>query len=201
MKATIAYLHAVTGTMFILLLHDLPATSRCLGAAARTSVLLGVALNTPIKDIIILIAFTNEKITEKLAEIGIIRLIIETESASIIQEDAKLVGEATTKEVSWSSHLFFHYTVIFLLLGRSLETLPRKSTTEKVHEDVSKRFEIIATGLFYTKVGIDGSIAGGTREILIFSVRNMKVSPRITVFLGQTKVNYIDLIATFSNAH
>lgn len=201
MKATIACLHAVTGTMFVLLLHDLPATSRCLGAAARTCVLLGVALNTPIKDVIILIAFTNKEIAEKLAEVGVIRLIIETESASIIQEDAKLVGETTTKEVSWSSHLFFHYTVVFLLLGCSLETLPRKSTTEEVHEDVSKGFKIIAAGLFNTKVGIDRSIAGGTREILILSVRNMEVSPRITVFLGQTKVNHIDLIATLPNAH
>jgi len=187
--------------MFVLFLHDLPSASRWLGATARTSILLSVTLNAPVENVIILVTFTNKKITEKFAEVRIIRLVVETKSASIVQEDAELIGEATTEEVSWSSHLLFHYTVIFLLLGCGLETLPRKSTAEEVHENVSKRFEVVATSLFYTKMSVDGSITGGTREILVLSVRNMEMSPIITVFLGQTIVNHIDLVATLSNAH
>jgi len=45
--------------------------------------ILSATLNAPIKDIVILVALTNEEITEEFAQVGIVRLIIETKSTSI----------------------------------------------------------------------------------------------------------------------
>lgn len=50
-------------------------------------------------------------------------------------------------------------------------------------------------------MGVDASVSCCTRQILIFSVRNMQMRPWITIFLGETEINNIDLIAAFSNTH
>ena len=50
-------------------------------------------------------------------------------------------------------------------------------------------------------MGIDRGIPCGTRQVLVFSIRNVEVRLGVTVFLGETKVNHIDLVAAFSNAH
>jgi len=43
-------------------------------------------------------------VTEELAQIGKVRFIIKSESATVIEEDAKFVGEATTKKIGRSHH-------------------------------------------------------------------------------------------------
>jgi len=50
-------------------------------------------------------------------------------------------------------------------------------------------------------MGIDRSITGSTSQVLVLPIWNMEMSLRITVLLGQTKINNIDLVATLSNAH
>lgn len=43
--------------------------------------------------------------------------------------------------------LLFPNLFILLLVGSSLETLPRKCSSQKVEEDVSETFEIVSSGL------------------------------------------------------
>jgi hypothetical protein len=50
-------------------------------------------------------------------------------------------------------------------------------------------------------VSVDTSISSRTGQVLVLSVWNVKVGFGISVFLGQTKINDIDLIASLSNAH
>lgn len=50
-------------------------------------------------------------------------------------------------------------------------------------------------------MGVDRSITGGTSEVLVLSVRNVEVCLGITVLLGQTEIDHVDLIATLTNAH
>lgn len=52
-----------------------------------------------------------------------------------------------------------------------------------------------------TQVGVDGSVTGGTSQVLVLSVRNVEVSLGITVLLGQTEIDHVDLVATLANAH
>lgn len=50
-------------------------------------------------------------------------------------------------------------------------------------------------------MGIDGSVTGSACQILVLTIRNVKMSLGVTVLLSQTKVNHIDLVAAFSDAH
>ena len=192
----VSYSHAIAGTVVFFLLDDLAAGGRFAGA-----IILSVTLDTPIEDVVILITFTNEQITEELAEIGIIRFVIEAQSPCVIEENAKFVGESTTEEIGGGGHFLFHDTVILLLLGSSLQTLPRKGASEEVHQDVGKRLEIIAAGLLHAKMSVNGCVAGSSGEVLVLSVRNVEVCFRIPEFLCKTEIYNVDLIATFSDAH
>jgi hypothetical protein len=111
------------------------------------SVLL-VLVDGPIEHIIVLEAFTDKEITEDLAEVRVVRLVIKAEGASVVQINGELVGEATAEHLSGSGHLLLHDAVILLLLGGRLKTLPGEGATAEVQHDVSKRFHIVTTGLF-----------------------------------------------------
>ena len=50
-------------------------------------------------------------------------------------------------------------------------------------------------------MGVDASIAGSTRQVLVFAVGNVKVCFGVTILLGQPKINDVDLIASLSDAH
>ena len=56
-----------------------------------------VGLHAPIEHEIILELVTNKQVVEQLAEIEIIRLLLETESAGVIQKDTELGCEDAAK--------------------------------------------------------------------------------------------------------
>jgi len=108
-----------------------------------------------------------------------------------------------------------HDSVVLLLLGSGLESLPRKLASEEVltvsyivgqrylayHEYITKRLEIISTRLLNTQMSIDRSVSSGTSQILVLPVWDMQVCLGVSVFLGKTEIDHIDLITTFPNAH
>ena len=145
------HIHSITGpVLFFLLLDDLPPARSRFGAAGGGVVIGNTALDAPVEDVIVLIALANEQVTEQLAKVGVIRLVVEAESAGVVKEDAELVGETTAQKVGGSRHLLLHDAVVLLLLGGGLEALPGKSATKEVHEDVCKGLDVIPAGLFDT---------------------------------------------------
>ena len=50
-------------------------------------------------------------------------------------------------------------------------------------------------------MGVDACIAGRPRQVFILTIWNVKVCLGVTVFLGQTKVDNVDLVSPLSNAH
>ena len=52
-----------------------------------------------------------------------------------------------------------------------------------------------------SQMSIDTCITSSTSQVLILAVRDVEVSLRVTVFLGQAEVNNVDLISTLPNAH
>ena len=110
----------------------------------------------------------------------------------------------------------FHDSVVLLLLGSSLESLPWKLAskevllvssdsqlryTEAYHEDITKRLEIISTRLLNTQMSIDRGVPGSTSQVLVLSVWNMEVCLGVSVFLGKTEINHIDLVSTLADTH
>ena len=51
------------------------------------------------------------------------------------------------------------------------------------------------------KVGVDASVSSGPSQVLVLTVRDVEVSLWVTIFLGEAKVDDIDLVATFANTH
>jgi len=52
-----------------------------------------------------------------------------------------------------------------------------------------------------TQMSVNRGITSSTRQVLVLTVRNVEVSLWVTVLLGQTEINDIDLVATLANAH
>ena len=50
-------------------------------------------------------------------------------------------------------------------------------------------------------MSVDAGIAGRASQVLVLPVRNVEVGLGVTVLLGQTKVDDIDLVATLADAH
>jgi hypothetical protein len=164
-------------------------------------------------------SLTDEQVPEQLAKVRIIRLIVEAESTTVVEEDAKLVGETAAQQIGRGGHLLLHDSVVLLLLGSSLEALPWEGTTEEVHEDVCEWLEIISTGLFYkersgtvsqrektkvltdTQMRVDWRIAGSASQVLVLAIWNVQVGLGITVLLGETEIDNVDLVPTLSDAH
>lgn len=50
-------------------------------------------------------------------------------------------------------------------------------------------------------MGVDGGVTSGTSQVLVLSVRDVEVSLRVAVLLGETEINHVDLVATLADAH
>ena len=129
--------HAITPRLGSFLIRgNLPPS--CSALARSSTVLLNAPLDTPVKDVVVLISFADEKIAEELPQVRVVRLVIEPQGTSVVQEDGKFVGEATAEEVGWCGHLLLHNPIVLLLLCSGLETLPGERSTEEIHEDVGE---------------------------------------------------------------
>lgn len=181
-----------------------------------------VLVHSPVEDIVVLEALADEEITEDLAQVAVVGLVIKPEGASVVEIDRELVREATAEDLGRSGHLLLHDPVVLLLLRGGLKTLPRERATAEVEHDVTERFHVVTAGLLCwtlaygfsntvdnvwgkihtnTKVSVDGGIPGSAGEVLVLSVRNVEMGLGVAVFLGQAKVNDIDLVASLPDAH
>jgi hypothetical protein len=53
----------------------------------------------------------------------------------------------------------------------------------------------------YTQMRVNGSITTSTNQLLVLTKRDVIFSLGIAILLGETKINYVDLIATHSKSH
>jgi hypothetical protein len=182
------------GALFTLLGLLLLSLSNGLG-------ILLVLVDGPVEDVVVLEALTDEQITEDLAEVRVVGLVVEAEGSSVVEVDGKFVGESTAENLGRCGHLLLHDAVVLLLLGGSLETLPWKRATAEVEHDISERLHVVTARLLDTQVSVDAGIAGCASQVLVLTVWDVEVSLGVTVLLGQTEINHIDLVAALADAH
>lgn len=118
------------------------------GLSNGLSILL-VLVDGPIEDVVVLETLADEKVAEDLAQVRVVRLVVEAKRAGVVEVDGKLIGEATAENLGGSRHLLLHDTIVLLLLGSSLESLPGEGSTAEVEHDISERLHVITTGLLY----------------------------------------------------
>ena len=49
-------------------------------------------------------------------------------------------------------------------------------------------------------MGVDTGISGGASQVLVFPIGDVLVCPRVSVLLGQAKVDNVDKVALFPQA-
>lgn len=171
------------------------------GSLSNGLSILLVLVDGPVEDVVILESFADEQVTEDLAEVRVVGLIVEAKRAGVVEVDGELVGEATAENLGGSGHLLLHDTVVLLLLSGSLQTLPGQRATAEVKHNIAQRLHVITTGLLDTQVSVDTGVTSGTSQVLVLTVRNVEVSLGVTVLLGQTKVDNVDLVSTLADTH
>lgn len=76
-----------------------------------------------------------------------------------------------------------------------MSKLIKKHYLDKIHEDVAQAFHIISSALLNSKMCVDAGVSGSPGEVLVFSVGNVLVCSRITVFLGKPEVDNIHKVS------
>lgn len=66
-----------------------------LGSVHDHGRVLLVLVNSPVEDVVVLEGLADEEVTENLAEVGVIGLVVEAERTSVVQVDGEFVGETT----------------------------------------------------------------------------------------------------------
>src|ERR1700677_763024 len=136
----------------------LPVAVLYLLATGTSTTIILCSLHTPIKGVVILVGFMDEKAAEEFAKVRIIKFVVEAECTSVVEEDAKFIGETMAEHIGGGGHLLLHNVVVLLLLGSSLEPLPWEGTAEEVHQHVGKGFEIVMAGLLNIQMDVDVSV-------------------------------------------
>lgn len=125
------------------------ASNRGVGTSlGRASIQVSLVLiHSPVENVVVLEALPDEEVTEDLAEVAVVGLVIEAEGARVVEIDGELVREATAEDLGGGCHLLLHDTIVLLLLGGSLEALPRERATAEVQHDVAEGLHIVTARL------------------------------------------------------
>lgn len=66
-------------------------------------------LQGPVKDIVVLESLPDKQVTEELAEVRVVRLVVESKRTAIVEIDGKFMGETSTQDFGRSSHFCQRY--------------------------------------------------------------------------------------------
>ncbi len=160
-----------------------------LGVPALSRILVDLH---PVVFAVLDLAGVLESLSKELAEIVVVGGVFEAEVADVREVLAELLGEAFAEVLDGGGLLLLTNLFVLLLVGSSLETLPRQTATEEVHEDVAEGLEIISARLFTSQVRVDTHITGGTGERFALAVWDVLLRLGVSVLLGHAKVNDVN---------
>jgi len=142
-----------------------------------------------------------EQNSEKLSEIHVVWGLLKPQPTAVVEVHGKLGREPLAQNFYGCGHLLFTDLFIFLLLGCSLQSLPRKATSVEVHENISQALHVIPPTLLNAQVCIDGGISGSAGQVFVLSVWDVLSRPVVPIFLRQAEVDEEEFVAVTSNAH
>mmetsp|Transcript_122964 Transcript_122964/g.226495 ORF Transcript_122964/g.226495 Transcript_122964/m.226495 type:complete len:229 (-) Transcript_122964:394-1080(-) len=171
-------------------------------AATSTCVFLGLVVqDCPVKDKIVLVALAQEEVFQQPAQVCIVRAILESQAAAVIEICDKLGWEMLAKHLYWCGHLLLHDFLVFLFLAISFEPLPWQTPSIEVHQDIADSLQIITSTLLNTEMCVYASISCCACEILALSVGDVLLRLRVAVLLCQPKVNDVHLVGLFAQTN
>ena len=78
--------------------------------------------------------------------------------------------------------------------------MPWEFPSKEVHEDIAQALQVVPSTLFDAQVGVDGGIAGRPCQVFVLPVRNVIPTFRVSIPLGQPKVNDIHIVLSLAYA-
>lgn len=154
----------------------------------------------PVEDEVVFVSHPVKEVFEEFAQVTDVRLLFELETATVVQVNSELVRQILCQHLDGRGQLLVPNFFILLLLSSGGKSLPRKAAFVEVHEDEAERLKIISTGLLDSQVGVDGGIAGCSRQIFAITVRDVLTRLRVAEALGEAEVDDIDVVLLLSNA-
>jgi hypothetical protein len=113
------------------------------------------------------------------------------------RDTKKLTGKAFAKVLDGRGLLLLSNLFVFLFIRGGLQPLPWQATPQKVHENMPKRLQVVASRLFSTEMGIDTHVTCCPRQGFSLAVRNVLLGFGISVLLGHAKIDHVDDIGSF----
>ena len=171
-----------------------------MGEVLRLTVVLGrlpplaVVQLHPIVLSIFDLARSLESLSEQITQVVVIWSILESKVADVAEVLVELLWEAIAQLGNWRRLLLVSDLLVLLLVGRSLESLPRKTSAKEVHENVAERLEIVTAGLLASEMGVDGHITSSAGKRLSLAIWDVLLGLWIAVLLGHAEVNGVDNI-------
>lgn len=149
----------------------------------------------PIIFSILNLAGALESLGEEVAKVVVIWSILKSKVANVAEVLVELLWETVAKLGDWRRLLLLSDLLVLLLVGRSLQSLPWKTSTEEVHEDVSERLEIIAARLLASEMGVDRHVTRSSGKGLSLAIWDVLLGLWVAVLLGHAEVNGVDDIS------
>ncbi len=133
-----------------------------------------------------------EGLGEELAQVVVVGGVFEAQVSNVRKVLVELLGEALAQLLDGRRLLLLANLFVLLLVGGRLETLPRKTATEEVHEDVSQRLQVVSPRLLTSQVCVDAHVTSRARERFPLAIGNVLLRLRIAILLGHAKVDHVD---------
>lgn len=121
--------------------------------------------------------------SEHVAQVAVVGRLLELEVAAVIEVLGELDGVAAAEHLDGRVELLLADLLVFLLLVRGLESLPRQLTPQKIHKHVAERLEVVTSALLNAHVRVDRRIARSARQMLVLAVRDVLPGARISAHM------------------
>mmetsp|Transcript_25048 Transcript_25048/g.57679 ORF Transcript_25048/g.57679 Transcript_25048/m.57679 type:complete len:367 (+) Transcript_25048:66-1166(+) len=162
---------------------------------------LGVFQDGPVEDVVVLETTAHKEVPEELSKVAVVRLVLKAQRTNVDEVGHKLLRKTFAEYLRRCRHLLFTDLLVFLFLVRSSQTLPRQTTPNEIHEDVTQCLQIVSPALLDSEMGIHTRVTSSSRQVFVFTIRNVLMGLRVAVLLGETEVDDVDLICLLAKSH
>mmetsp|Transcript_3289 Transcript_3289/g.5876 ORF Transcript_3289/g.5876 Transcript_3289/m.5876 type:complete len:214 (+) Transcript_3289:313-954(+) len=157
-------------------------------------ILLLPVTDGPIKSKVVQVTLAKIEILQQLSQVNIIRAILETQAAAVMQIACKLWWIMLAEGLDWNGHLLLPQLNIF-------ETLPRQIPTIEIHQHITHSLQVIPSALLNTKLRIDTRISCCAYEAFPFTIRNVLLRLRVSKSLRKSEINYANQACHLAQAN
>jgi len=126
----------------------------------------------------------------------IVGCILKAKVSHVAQVLVELIRKSFAKLLDCGGLLLFSNFLVLLLVGCSLKALPRKTTPQEVHKNVSQCLQVISSRLLASKMGVDTHVTRGARQALALPVWNVLLGLGVPVLLRHTEINNVDNVGS-----